>query len=95
MGVMVTSSNSRFTIKERVSLHKGENLFEVEYAGLPLAVNQYRMHIGVYKDEGDCTLDVVENALVFDVIEDDVFATGKYYKGGGNIVDIPQKWSIL
>lgn len=90
-GVLVTSSNSRFASAEQLGLKEGENWIEVDYQNLPLAPGMYKVNIRVW-DQYERDLDWVENAFSFEIVESDVFGTGRYYKNSSSIVVVPHKW---
>ena len=88
------STNTRFAVKNAVSLHKGDNHFEVRYPEFPLNTGKYRMHIEVYENEDDKVLDIVENALTFDMVEADIYNTGKFHLGNSDPMILPEQWKI-
>jgi hypothetical protein len=94
LGVQVFSTNTRFAVKGIVSLHKGENVFEVSYPDFPLNVGRFRMYIGLLEDEDDKVIDAVSNALFFDMVEADIYGTGKFYMGSSEPMVLPEQWKI-
>ncbi|MBQ7191382.1 MAG: ABC transporter ATP-binding protein [Paludibacteraceae bacterium] len=94
LGVQVFSTNTRFAVKDNVSLHKGDNIFEVEYPNFPLNIGRYRMYIEVWEDENDKLFDAVPNALFFDMVEADIYGTGKFYMQTDEPMALPEKWKI-
>ena len=93
-GVLVASSNSRFSSRETLSLKKGENHWKVQYDGLPLACGVYSINVRVW-DEDEKDMDWVEKAYSFEIVEDDIFGTGKYYKDASSILALPHQWKSL
>jgi hypothetical protein len=93
-GVLVASTNSRFSSRETLSLKKGENHWKVQYDGLPLACGVYSINVRVW-DEDEKDLDWVEKAYSFEIVEDDIFGTGKYYKDSSSILALPHQWNSL
>lgn len=93
MGVMVFSSNSSYAFNDNVNLHKGLNYIDIGYDGLPVSPGKYRMNVRIW-DENQEDLDWVENALEFEVVESDLYGTGRFYKGGSDIVVLPHTWTI-
>ena len=87
------SSNSSYALNDSVNLHKGLNHIDVVYDGLPVSPGKYRMNVRIW-DENQEDLDWVENALEFEVVESDLYGTGRFYKGGADIVVLPHTWSI-
>ena len=93
-GVLVASSNSRFSSRETLSLKKGENHWKVQYDGLPLACGVYSINVRVW-DEDEKDMDWVEKAYSFEIVEDDIFGTGKFYKDTSSILALPHQWNSL
>ena len=93
-GVLVASSNSRFSSRETLSLKKGENHWKVQYDGLPLTCGVYSINVRIW-DEDEKDMDWVEKAYSFEIVEDDIFGTGKFYKDASSILALPHQWNSL
>jgi lipopolysaccharide transport system ATP-binding protein len=91
LGIQVVSSNTRFSVGKQINLHKGDNDFEVSYSNLPLNVGTYRMYLGVH-DENEKALDGVSNALYFEVVEDDLYGTGKFCVSSRDPIVLKETW---
>ena len=94
LGVQVFSTNSRFAVSDIVSLHKGENTFDVEYPNFPLNVGRYRMYIGLVDGDDEKVIDAVSNALFFDMMEADIYGTGRFHLGSSEPMALPEQWTI-
>ncbi len=90
-GVLVASSNSRFAMNEQIGLKVGDNWIDVDYPNLPLAPGLYKVNLRVW-DQYERDLDWVENAFSFEIVESDVYGTGRFYKDSSSIVVVPHKW---
>ena len=93
-GVLVASSNSSFAVKERIDLKKGGNWVEVSYDSLPLTIGNYRVNVRVW-DQYEKDMDWVENAFSFEIVESDLYGTGRFCKDTSSIVMVPHHWEVL
>ena len=93
-GLLVMSSNSRFSMQDTLSLKKGENWLEINYGSLPLSCGIYTINVRVW-DENEKDMDWVEKAYSFEVVENDIFGTGRFYKDSSSILVLPHKWNVL
>ena len=91
--VLITSSNSRFAMKDVLSLKKGKNWFEVKYDSLPISCGQYSINVRIW-DGNEKDMDWVEKAYTFEIIESDIYGTGRFYKDSSSILALPHQWSI-
>lgn len=90
-GVLVASSNSRFAMEEQLGLKEGDNVIDVDYPNLPLSPGLYKVNLRVW-DQYERDLDWIENAFSFEIVESDVYGTGRFYKDSSSIVVVPHKW---
>lgn len=88
LGVIVTSSNSRFVVKDAVNIPKGEHTFKIHYDNLPLSIGIYKINIRLW-DEDEQDVDWVEGAFMFEVTETDIYNTGKFYKDSSSLIVLP------
>ena len=93
MGVMVFSSNSRFASDDKIDLHKGENVIRVNYDGFPLSIGSYKVNVRLW-DKYEKDIDWVEGAFEFEIVESDIYGTGRFYKDNTSIILLPHKWII-
>ena len=93
-GLLVMSSNSKFAMENNLSLKKGENWLEIKYDGMPLSCGIYTINVRVW-DENEKDMDWVEKAYSFEVVENDIYGTGRFYKDSSSIIALPHKWSVL
>ena len=93
MGVLVLSSNSRFSHKDSLNLKKGMNCFHVNYSNLPISPGFYKVNVRIW-DEYEKDLDWIESAFSFEVVESDIYHTGRFYKDSSSLVILPHTWII-
>ena len=91
--VLITSSNSRFAMKDVMSLKKGKNWFEVKYDSLPISCGLYSMNVRVW-DGNEKDMDWVEKAYSFEIVESDIYGTGRFYKDASSILVVPHQWQV-
>ena len=93
MGVMVFSSNSRFASDDKINLHNGENVIRVDYDGFPLSIGNYKVNVRLW-DKYEKDIDWIEGAFEFEIVEADIYGTGRFYKDNSSIMLLPHKWII-
>ena len=93
MGVLVFSSNSHLASDDQVNLRKGENIIRVVYDGFPLSIGMYRVNVRLW-DENEKDIDWIEGAFDFEIVESDIYGTGRFYKDSSSITLLPHKWII-
>ena len=93
MGVMVFSSNSSFVCDAKINLHKGENMIRVAYDGFPLSIGSYKVNVRLW-DKNQQDVDWVESAFEYEIVESDIYGTGRFYKDSSSIMLLPHKWII-
>ncbi len=93
MGVMVFSSNSRFASDDKINLHNGENVIRVDYDGFPLSIGNYKVNVRLW-DKYEKDIDWIESAFEFEIVEADIYGTGRFYKDNSSIMLLPHKWII-
>ena len=91
--VLIASSNSRFAMKDVLRLKKGKNWFEVKYDSLPISCGLYSMNVRVW-DVNEKDMDWVEKAYTFEIVESDIYGTGRFYKDASSILAVPHQWSV-
>lgn len=91
MGVLVTSSNTKLMSKHIMSLNKGKNKFECLFDSLPFSIGKYKINLRLCDKEGK-DLDWIENAITFDIIEADIYNTGRFHKDTSSIVLLSHSW---
>ena len=92
-GLLVLSSNSKFSCNKPISLNKGKNIFKVKYDEFPLSCGIYKINLRI-RDKYEKDIDWIENAYRFDIVEDDIFGTGKFYRDSSSIMMLPYKWIL-
>ncbi len=93
MGVLVFSSNSRFAYNDEINLHKGENYISVAYDDFPLAIGKYTVNVRLW-DSSEKDIDWVVGAFDFEVVESDLYGTGRFYKDNSSVLLLPHKWIL-
>ena len=61
---------------------------------MPLSCGIYTINVRVW-DENEKDMDWVEKAYSFEVVENDIYGTGRFYKDSSSIIALPHKWSVL
>jgi lipopolysaccharide transport system ATP-binding protein len=91
-GILITSTSTNFVNKDAIPLGKGINTVDCDFESLPLQVGGYYVNLGILAD--DCQTDLIEKAFRFDVVEDDIYSTGRFNISSKSLVFFPHKWHV-
>ncbi|WP_243699412.1 ABC transporter ATP-binding protein [Natronoflexus pectinivorans] len=92
-GILITSTNTSFVNKEPISINKGLNTIECEFNSLPLQVGGYFVNLGIIAEGTQA--DLIEKAFSFNMVEDDIYSTGKFNSSSKSLVFLPHKWQVI
>ena len=93
-GILITSSNTSQVSTCKFSLKPGKNIFECTYSSFPFGTGKYTVNIRLW-DKNQNDLDWIENATSFEIVEADIFNTGRFYKDSSSIVLLPHSWTTV
>ena len=92
-GICITKTSTRKVSERIINLKKGENTVKCCFEYLPFQVGKYSVNLGLHFDVNIC--DWIERALFFDVVEDDIYKTGKFDSKSKALIFLPNEWQIL
>ena len=90
---LVIHTNTSITEDHLYQIHKGINKFKCFFPLLPLQFGEYYLNLALYSKSGEY-IDQVERAHRFNVIEDNLYGTGKLAKQHQGCLAIKHRWSI-
>jgi lipopolysaccharide transport system ATP-binding protein len=91
-GFQLVHSNTNITLKKGLSLKEGNNKIKCEFELMPLQIGSYFLNLAM--NEGDIRLDRIERAFEFEIIENNIYETGKLQGKHQGIVILPNTWNI-
>lgn len=91
-GLQLIHTNTNITTNTRFELKEGTNNITVSFDYLPLQIGSYYMNLAM--DNDSIRLDRVERAMEIEVIENNIYETGKLQGRHQGIMILPNKWEI-
>ncbi len=91
---IILHTNTNVTEEQLYCIHRGTNKYKCTFPFLPLQYGGYYLNLALYHKNGEY-IDQIEKALVFNVIEDNCYGTGKLTQQHQGCLVINHHWSIV
>ena len=90
--IQLIHSNTNITLNKGFSLKKGINKIRCEFEYIPLQIGSYFLNLAM--NEGEIRLDRIERALELELIENNIYETGKLQGRHQGVVILPNSWEL-
>lgn len=90
-GYHIFHTNTNITNVEKIKIERGLNEFNCFFETLPLQVGNYYVNLAL--DGNGERLDRIQKAMEFQIIENNVYNTGKLQHKNQGVIILPVKWS--
>ncbi len=91
-GICITKTSTYINSNRSINLMRGENIINCCFETLPFQIGRYRINLSLH--DGNNLCDWIERAFLFDVIEDDIFNTGKFDSKSISLIFLPNSWHL-
>jgi lipopolysaccharide transport system ATP-binding protein len=92
-GILITSTSSRVTTKEINKLTIGKSIVKCYFNDLPFQVGNYYLSLAI--NQGNEICDYIEQAFYFEIIEDDIYNTGKFNSRSRSLIFLKNDWELI
>ena len=91
-GICITKTSTYINSNRSINLIRGENIINCFFETLPFQIGRYRINVSLH--DGNNLCDWIERAFLFDVIENDIYNTGKFDSKSISLIFLPNTWQL-
>ena len=91
-GLCITKTSTYMTSGKAFNLKEGKNIVNCCFETLPFQVGRYRINLSL--SDGANLCDWIERVISFNVLEDDIFNSGKFDSKSISLIFLPNSWKI-
>lgn len=91
-GIVITKTSTRLTSNKLFNLKIGKNSARCYFNSLPLQKGSYTINLALKR--GNILYDWIENALVFNVIDNDIYGTGENEIDVTSLFFLQNNWTV-